>query len=465
MSEIRLAIPYKNAVTNEGRVFAWALWPIWVVLAPLTLLITLVLVAAYPAIFPPVLTAALLGGSALLFASGALFTAVAQDNHLYVSKEGLYLPTIMMLSAGTKYLPWDRIVSADVTERRNGKVLQLVLKGAKRIEVPLHDLPDEQLEQLFVALELWGDRCERAPLLVAYQHEVQNAVKGIERVSYTQMWERELSRRFSTTAFIPLEPGTALRGGKFKVVRQLSFGGFSAIYLVQDELGKFVVAKEAVVPASAGEKQKEKAQEHFQREASILTRLNHGSITRVFDHFTENARNYLLLEYIEGQNLRQFVNANGPIDNERARKWAIEIADIIDHLHSFDPPVIHRDLSPDNLMLQPDMHLKLIDFGAANHLVSEATGTLVGKQAYMAAEQLRGKAGKASDYYGFGGTLYFLLTGSDPIPLQASAPSTLNNAVSSKLDALIMRLMAFEPNQRVAGFEGKNLRDIVEACL
>lgn len=449
MAEIQLSIPYNTVLTRQGKVLAWTLWPLWALLAPLCLLLTLAAIAIYPAMFVPTTTAMLILVPVLLMVAGAAWTAVCQEDRIYVSNEGIYFPQLLTRRIGEKYVPWDRVAAADVDDTGQRKNLRLVVRGIGAIKFDLADVPEQDIEQLLLAIELWGEKCERTPVLIAYQHEIQNATKGLERVSYTQMWEDELSRKFSTTTFVPLEPGAALRDGRLKVCKQLSFGGFSAIYLAQDELGAFIVVKEAVVPSAADEKVKEKAEEHFAREAAFLTRLSHDGIAKVYDHFSENGRSYILLEYIEGQNLRQVVNQNGPLDNKTAIAYALELAQVLDYLHQQSPPIIHRDFSPDNIMLRPSGKLVLIDFGAANNFVSAATGTLVGKQAYMPAEQLRGKAVIQSDYYSYGGTLHFLMTGADPVPLESSSPKQLNNNVNEALDALVSEFTAFEASDRL----------------
>ncbi len=90
------------------------------------------------------------------------------------------------------------------------------------------------------------------------------------------------------------------------------------------------------------------------------------------------------------------------------------------YLHNQKVPILHRDLTPDNLLLDESDALKLIDFGAAHQFVEGVTGTLIGKQCYIAPEQLRGSASVRSDIYSFGCTLYFLLTGNDPVALAPS---------------------------------------------
>jgi predicted Ser/Thr protein kinase len=462
MANIQLSIPYKTFVTTRGRLLAWALWPVWAVLAPVCILITLGAIAVYPAIFSPMITTCLLAIPALLILVGSAFTALAQDDTLYISKEGMYFPRLLALSIGlAKYVPWDRLARADIDE--SGQNLRLLLRPSGTVDVPLKGVDEQQLEQFLLAIELWADRCEMTPQLVAHQHEVQNAVKGVERVSYTQLWEQELASRFTPTTFVPLEPGAALQNGKFKVVRQLSFGGFSAVYLVRDEVGKFLVAKEAVVPGGTDSTMRDKAAEHFRREAKILSQLSHPGIARVFDHFAEGGRNYILLEHIEGENLRQRVNQRGIPAEKDIIRWAVELAEIVDYLHEQSPPILHRDLTPDNVMIAPDGRLVLIDFGAANHFVEEALGTLVGKQAYMPPEQLRGQATIRSDYYSYGGTLHFLLTGRDPQPLAQNHPGQQNTEVAPKLDALVAQLTAFDESERAPNLV--TLRAVVASAL
>src|SRR5690606_21682536 len=135
----------------------------------------------------------------------------------------------------------------------------------------------------------------------------------------------------------------------------------------------------AVVPANANDAARSKAEELFEREAKFLISLSHEQIAKVHDHFKEDGRSYLLMDYIRGQDLRQLVKQNGKQDSLTVMKWGEQIAQILSYLHSQEPPVVHRDLTPDNLVLSSDNKVFLIDFGAANEFVGTATGTLVGK--------------------------------------------------------------------------------------
>jgi tRNA A-37 threonylcarbamoyl transferase component Bud32 len=267
--------------------------------------------------------------------------------------------------------------------------------------------------------------------------------------SFTALWQEELTRSFGSTAYVPLEAGRALQDGRITIVGQAAFGGLSAVYLAKLAGTGTVMVKEAVVPANANEALKAKALEMFNREAKILCSLKHPRIARVLDHFVENGRNYLVLEHIKGKDLRRFVKEHGSQPDKVVIRWSLEAAHLLDYLHGLTPPVVHRDLTPDNLLLENDGSITLIDFGAANCFLGTATGTLVGKQSYMPPEQLRGKAVPQSDLYALGCTMHFLLTGDDPEPLAVSSPRSAVPAVSSELDKLVQRLTALELDERI----------------
>jgi serine/threonine-protein kinase len=267
-------------------------------------------------------------------------------------------------------------------------------------------------------------------------------------MSYTDMWEDELRRRFLSTAFLPIEPGSMLRNGSLKIVRQLAMGGLSAVYLAQLDNKDLVVIKEAVIPDDAVEAVRKKAQEMFEREAQFLMKLSHPGIVRVLDYFMDGGRHYLMLEHINGQDTRQLVKQNGAQKESTVIQWALEIANTLKYLHEQDPPIVHRDLTPDNIVLRDDGSIMVIDFGAANEFIGTATGTLVGKQAYIAPEQLRGKAATQSDLYALGCTLFYYLTGKEPEALSTSDPSTEREDVTSEMSEVVKTLTQMEPEDR-----------------
>ena len=289
------------------------------------------------------------------------------------------------------------------------------------------------------------------PKLLGMNHLEASGSRG--DLTFTSLWEKDLANRFASTAFIPLEVGAELQNGDYKIIGQMSFGGLSAVYLCRHKNQETVVLKEAVVPINSDAASREKALEMFKRETHILKGIFHPHIARVKDHFVERSHDYLVLEHIDGVDLRAYVSEHGPQAERMIIRWAAEIADILQYLHEHSPPIIHRDVTPDNLVIDRTGALKLIDFGAANEFVGAATGTLIGKQAYIAPEQFRGKALPQSDIYSLGCTLYYLATGEDPEPLSESSLPPAYASSMPALNTLIQSCTQIEVSDRLLSME------------
>ncbi len=401
------------------------------------------------------------GFLALAFFGAAALLGLARrtfSNELLVNRDGLAFPMLVGRFNGIQtWQSWSGLASASIADNDlNERCLVLLLKSGKSIYLPLVGVEPNVVERLLLSIELWASGCERSQSLLEYQGEVHNANKGIGQLSYTEMWNDELGRRFASTTFVPLEPGVKLKNGKLTVMRQLAFGGLSAIYLVQDGQQQMRVLKEANVPAAMEVKDHGAAERALQREAEILSQLRHPNIVQVLDHFVEGGQHYLLLQHIVGQDLRQLVRQNGPQPEEKVLDWAIQLANALEYLHECEPPILHRDLTPENIVLKNDGTIVIIDFGASNQFLATMTGTIVGKQAYMAPEQLQGHTVTRSDVYAFGGTLYYLLTGKDPVPLRESHPSN-STTVSPELDDLIARATCLDIESRYSSIKNVKL--------
>ncbi len=459
MAELELAVKYKTLPAKIGFGIMTALMPVWSIIVPFCFGLFLTMVVTnwaevHTAALPIAGTIIILGAIPII---AILLAAVCEDDRIVVSKEGLSFPLFMMSKLRfRRERLWSDLITAQVQLDTSKPLAQdmaacgwlsLFFRSGGHITIDVSKVAKTELEQFLLAIEVWGSNCKRTPELVDFQNGLQNQSRGLE-FSYTQMWEEELSRRFSATSFVPLEPDRKLQNGRIKILRQLAFGGLSAIYLAQENEKDMVVIKEAVVPANADEHTHAKASELFEREARLLVKLDHPNIAKVYDHFAEDNRSYMVLEYIRGQDLRQLVKQNGAQPEEIVLHWAKQIALIVSYLHAQNPPIIHRDLTPDNLVRKEDDTITLIDFGAANEFVGNATGTLVGKQAYIAPEQLRGKANLESDIYALGGTMYFLLTGKDPEALMSSHPKHLAPQSSEELDALVAACTEMESTDR-----------------
>jgi len=457
MAELELSVKYETLPNRIGFYAMAALFPIWSLFIPFLLGMVISYLMTNPsAIQNPQITLAILMGLSSVPILGVLCTAFFEDNRLYISKSGVSFPLFMMPFLGFKRnRSWSELTGAGVIRRgiktTTDEPDQLYLNFKKTMPAAfkISHFDRTKLEQMLLAIELWSSSSVRTPELIDYQDQLHNENKGLGRLSQVDMWEEELSRRFSATSFVPLEPGRKICGGSIEIIRQLAFGGLSAIYLAQQNNKNIVVVKEAVVPSNADAETKSKAAEHFFRESRFLMSLDHPQIAKVLGHFSDEGRDYMLMQYIQGQDLRQLVKQQGRQPELRVVTWALEIAAILEYLHTQSPPVIHRDLTPDNLVSDNNGQVTLIDFGAANQFVGTATGTLVGKQSYISPEQLRGKAGTISDIYSFGGTLHYLLTGEDPVPLAVSHPNAINPNVSMEMDELVADLTRFDESKRL----------------
>ncbi len=414
----------------------------------------------------------------LLTFVGVLAVNVCADTKLVVGKEGLRLPWQFLFDS--KFCisrPWSALLEVDfvfndgtgISERSHPQRMFLQFSDGARIGLALNGLSRQDLKEFILSVQAYAPQAKFKPALSALDLNISEiGPRQSIHASFTQMWEEELTSRFGSTIFVPLEPGQVIdyqssgASRSLKVEGQLSFGGLSAVYLVSKPeeansgLVKLYVLKEAVLPLSSDDSLKAKALEMFARESMLLSSLSHDRIAKVIDYFVSAGRNYILLEHIEGIDLRCFVAEQGAQPGAVVVRWLLEAAEILQYLHSQNPPLIHRDVTPDNLVLARDGALSLIDFGAANALLGTATGTLVGKQSYIAPEQFRGKAGLSSDIYSLGATAYFALTGLDPEPLTELHAAQVV-PIAASLDKLIADCTRQSVSERI-----KTIDELIE---
>ncbi|MDZ8085249.1 MAG: protein kinase [Nostoc sp. DedQUE12b] len=202
----------------------------------------------------------------------------------------------------------------------------------------------------------------------------------------------------------------------YQVLRTLGQGGMGTTYLAWDEAGLIAGVPQLLVlkQMNADMLKIVKAQELFEREAHTLKSLNHPGIPKYYDFFVEGGKKYLAMELIHGQDLEKRVYTTGPVTPNQAIAWMIQTCDILDYLHSQEPPLIHRDIKPANLMVRSSGNrIVVLDFGAVKE-IGTAPGTRIGAEGYCAPEQERGQPLTQSDLYAIGPTLIFLLTGENP---------------------------------------------------
>jgi eukaryotic-like serine/threonine-protein kinase len=204
---------------------------------------------------------------------------------------------------------------------------------------------------------------------------------------------------------------------RYRIVNILGQGGNGTTYECDDlHAGKRVALKELSLQRIADWK----ALELFEREARVLSHLNHPAIPRYLDYFQVDTPNnqgfYLVQELAVGRSLFSLVQEGWHATEADIREIAAQILDVLAYLHAFTPPVIHRDLKPQNILRSDDGQIFLVDFGSvqAKYQHTLTGSTIVGTYGYMAPEQFRGQAFPGSDLYGLGATLLFLLTHRSP---------------------------------------------------
>lgn len=252
-----------------------------------------------------------------------------------------------------------------------------------------------------------------------------------------------------------LSAGQILQG-RYQVVRTLGMGGMGAVYLAADQRlnGKWTAIKEMSDAAIVDPLQKQQAIAAFHQEAQMLARLDHPNIPKILDFFTENNNHYIAMEFVQGETLEAFLQRRGMVCNEQpVRDWALQLCDVLAHLHGQTPPVIFRDLKPGNIMLTPAGQLKLIDFGIARLFkIGRSGDTLImGTPGYAAPEQYgRGQTDAWSDIYSLGVLLHHLLTLHDPAqtPFALRPVRQLNPAVSAQMAHIISRSTEVPPAAR-----------------
>jgi serine/threonine protein kinase len=274
-----------------------------------------------------------------------------------------------------------------------------------------------------------------------------------------------------------LEPATLLNS-RYEIVRRIGGGGMGAVYLAKDRnLGDAPRAVKEMVESHIDEVQHEKAIGDFKRESLLLTSLEHPSIPTIYDYFYDSAagRFYLVMKYISGGDLSSRLRSSrsSRIDEKTVADWGMQVADVLEYLHSRPKPIIYRDLKPANLMIDGNSgRVMLIDFGIARWVAKQEKGvTAVGTMGYAPPELFSGRVEPRSDVYGLGATLFHLLTGSDPQdnPLlifdftKNPRPRQIAPSISSEMERIMMRAVEYKPEDRFRS--AGEMRDVLAEHL
>lgn len=235
---------------------------------------------------------------------------------------------------------------------------------------------------------------------------------------------------------------------KYEILKRIAEGGMGVVYLVKDlHLNKLAAVKVSKNPGSIRER------EAVMREMEVLKELSHPMLPAIIDFFEEEDTICLVMEYVDGITLEQYLRKFGRVEVSLAVKWAIELTEVFQYLHTRTPAVIYRDLKPSNIMVRPDGRLKLVDFGAAcvSAYGRERERMMMGTPGYSAPEQWQsGNAGKASDVYGLGAVLHEMLTGISPMrfPEKRRPVREYDKSIPRELEKIIVICTRKRPGER-----------------
>lgn len=257
-------------------------------------------------------------------------------------------------------------------------------------------------------------------------------------------------------------PNNTLVQGRYQIVEQIGRGGMGAVYKAVDiRLRATVALKQMLVEG-------EPLRKAFEREAQLLAGLRHPALPRVSDHFVDERGQFLVMEYIPGQDLGELLEQRKrPFPAADVLRWADQLLDTLDYLHTRRPPVIHRDIKPQNMKLTERGEIILLDFGLAKGSAAQtrvtSTGSIFGYTPHYAPlEQIHGTGtDQRSDLYALAAALYHLLTNIVPVDALTRAAAVLdddpdplppahyaNPEVPPEVSAILYQAMAQSAKQR-----------------
>src|SRR5215467_1789016 len=245
---------------------------------------------------------------------------------------------------------------------------------------------------------------------------------------------------------------------RYRILSQLGKGGFGAIYKAEDtQLGNRLLAVKEMSHSGLSPQEIIEAAENFKREALLLAGLKHPNLPSIYDHFSEAGRWYLVMDFIEGETLEEHLNKEpqGRLSVEETLRIGMQLCMVLGYLHGRQPPIIFRDLKPANIMITPDGHLYLIDFGIARHFKpGQSKDTIAfGSPGYAAPEQYgKAQTNPRADIYSLGATLHQMLTGNDPLqaPFRFLPPRSYAPTIPPALDAMVMQMLDMDEGKRPA---------------
>lgn len=388
-----------------------------------------------------------LGGWALMMFFKQIATVGIIRSEIDLKAKGLDIKDRYLIAV----MPWDWLVQVEIRQRKFSIIPNYVyfkFKNASDVLILWDDVKETMDSTTLIScVRTWAPHAEiRGDATLTKSESI---------ATYTELWlsEMSLSKHAKRLRQDQTLPADTVLSNSYRIERILSGGGQGTAYLASvlpestlPNMPPQIVIKEFILPEN--ERGLKKATDSLVKEVAILRRINHPMIVRLYDFFIEDMRGYLAIEFIDGLTLRQLVTESGVLSEQDVVKIGISLCKSLSYLHELSPPIIHGDVTPDNVMIDKNGEIRLMDFDASQELTRNKTNTVVGKHSYMSPEQFKGLLGQTSDIYALGCTLYFLITGEDPEPITESRPTERRKNFSAAVSEVVSTATKFNESER-----------------
>ena len=310
------------------------------------------------------------------------------------------------------------------------------------MKIDLNDLNRQQRARLFYAVKNWAPH-------VAVDDRAEEQLLGStvpKDNRYTRLWFDLLTSKATTRREHALIVGERLKD-EYTIEARLSSGGQATTYLATKTTGHKCVLKEFILASTSSGMLLESARQ-FEVEVGLLSQLEHPGIVRLEDFFSADGRVYVVLEYIEGQSLAQLVQQSGRLTQAQAVDISECVCEVLEYIHACNPPIVHRDIAPANILVQPDGKVKVIDFSLALKQDGQPTANGCAKQCFTPPEQFQDNPCPQSDIYAFGATMFYALTGATPKPISCSSPQLKCPEIPDEFNSIVERATKLNVSER-----------------
>lgn len=404
-----------------------------------------------------------------------------RPNSLFIDHLGLTLQYRQLVSSQTdsystifhSHIPWLAIGSIKLCKAfplstTSDCLLFERTENKSSFRLPLNFMQTPKEKQLLLALLQKYQQNHDYQIDKAVIDALKNSSDYVPE--YTQLWLKSFQQKQEQK--VSHSVTDSVRQPNLEIIQEIASGGQATTYIVKKRSAyqnnekvtaeEMVVLKEFFLPTKNEAIYKTQI-DKFEKTAAHLKKLHHPNLVRIDSYFVDGPRACLLLEYIEGTTLAESVSKDGVFSETKAVNLALTMCDILIYLHAQNPPLLHLDFTPDNLILDKKDQLKLIDLDCCQVHDNKAEDsqnshgtkrrTVIGKKNYIPREQFQGRPDNRSDIFGLGATLFFLTTGQKPNPLAILSPQKYNLVLSEGFNAIVAKAAAVFADDRYSSAE------------